>query len=188
VFAQATDILVRDRFPRHADVANWFGAAALLKIVAIGTGVWLVRHRPIFPVLCVPFTASIVLSIVQIVSANRSLALAFPWRPSVWLVPVSLALIVGQLVMGVAPWIDRLARERAGRVGVAVAVGLLALFGIAGTLLESKAAGMRPEAHVIAWARANTSATDVYLIPPELEEFRLRARVPIVADTKTHPY
>ena len=38
------------------------------------------------------------------------------------------------------------------------------------------------------FVRSNVRETDVYLIPPSLERFRLYAQAPVIVDFKTHPY
>jgi hypothetical protein len=40
---------------------------------------------------------------------------------------------------------------------------------------------------MMAWAAANQSAADVYLIPPKMADFRLAAGMPVYADFETAP-
>lgn len=51
------------------------------------------------------------------------------------------------------------------------------------------ARAMRPETlPMMDFARRTLAAGDLYVIPPELERFRLRSGAPALADSKSHPY
>jgi hypothetical protein len=177
-FQRANAILVHSRLPLHADVAVWFGASAVCKIALIVVALIAVRGRPLFRIMVVAFTAGILLTVAQWITASDALALLFPWRVSTWLVPIATAIIIGSLIVRWPP-----------RASVALACAVpLAIYGVAGTVHESREAAARADIPVTTFASDNRAAIDTYLVPPELFEFRLRARTPIVVDAKTHPY
>lgn len=177
-FRRAAAILVHTRLPLHADPAFWFGAATVVKLVLIVIALVLVRHRPVFQLLLPAFVAGVILTAMQVLTSSDTLALMFPWRMSTWLVPISTALIVGRAVCGLA------LRDRASIACLA----LLALFGAAGSVHEGMEAANRPEAAMMTFVAHARRPGDVYLVPPELADFRLRTQAPIVVDAKTHPY
>lgn len=188
LFAASQNILFSERIPQHANPAVWWTGLAWLKIGLIAAGLacgW--RNQPLRRVLLLPAVLGLILSLIAGVCRIPSLSLLFPWRVSVWLVPVSLSLVAG--------WgVERLSRWPAGRTVLAVAsvAGtsaclLAAALGVMGfRQLQSLRDPLYQEA--IAAVHARLKSGEVLLIPPHLEEFRMDARVPIWIDRKTHPY
>jgi hypothetical protein len=185
IFQRAAHVLADDRIALHARVATWFGAAAIFKVVVCAAAIWVVRRHPVFWLLLPAFLVGLVGSLLLAAFPNPVLALQFPWRVSVWLVPISIALLSGSAI----EWLIRrgLAVDRLRRPALVVAL-LLVVYGIAGSVREAGAVDRRPDAPLLAHVASAASAGDVYLIPPEMEDFRLRTRAPIVVDAKTHPF
>jgi Domain of unknown function (DUF6798) len=185
-FQRAAYILADDRIALHARVATWFGGAAIFKVAVCACALWVVRRRLIFRLLWPAFLVGVVATLLLAVFPNPVFALQFPWRVSVWLVPISTALLAASAV-------DRvrrrrgLAMERLRRPALVFA-SLLVAYGIAGSVREARAVGRRPDAPLLAYVASAASNGDVYLIPPDMEDFRLRTRTPIVVDAKTHPF
>lgn len=187
VFAVAQNILFSERIPQHADPAFWWTRLAWLKIGLVIAGLACVWKQPLRRVLLVPVAGALVLSLAAGLSRNTSLALLFPWRVSVWLVPVSLALIAGWLA-------EIVGRRPAGRNVMAflavmgVGAGLLAaVLGVLGGRQLQVAKDPQYQ-ELLAAVQTRLPPGSVLLIPPHLEEFRLDARVPVWIDRKTHPY
>lgn len=163
-------------------------------------------------ILLVPFLAGLALTMAQLTSGNPQLALLFPWRVSVLLVPLSTVLVVRAAI-------ERLFR-RLGAVGVrrsvSVSVAALAVSSVLGVVrmtlnfayfYDNRAVtavtdrivpggvrgdftrALRPDAlPMMRFVRATAGAADLYVVPPDLERFRLVAGAPILADRKSHPY
>jgi hypothetical protein len=117
-------------------------------------------------------------AIVQTFGLTK-LALLFPWRISVFLVPISAtvliveaAVIAGQRAVDLLRW---------PLVALAVA---FAFIGSAGSLLSTSPATSDPATVLVRASRVS----GVGLIPLELENVRLNAAVPIYVDWKTTPY
>ena len=94
VSAQARDILVNYRIPHHALASWWFDATAVIKIALVIFALFIVRKNRLFWILAIPFIVAVLLTIVQVLSGSTVLALLFPWRISIFLVPLSTALIL----------------------------------------------------------------------------------------------
>lgn len=187
LFAAAQTILFEERIPHHANSAVWWSNLAWLKIGLVVAGLACVWKQPLRRVLLVPVLFGLVLSLVAGMFRIHSLALLFPWRVSVWLVPVALALAAGWL----AEFIGRRKPGRAvlmvaGMLGVCACL-LAAALGVLGFRQLQSAQNPFYE-ETLAAVRAHLQPGDVLLIPPHLEEFRLDARVPIWIDRKTHAY
>jgi hypothetical protein len=187
--AQAQSILVDYRIRHHAKVATWFGASTVFQIMVVALSIYLVRHTRIFPIFLGLFLAAVILTTAQMLTGSKSLALLFPWRISVLLVPIASSLIIAKIVSLVFQILNnRLSKFVRPLQAVSLAVIImLASFGVYQTikLLNTPGAGLTASTRFI----ANTyQLGNLYLIPPDLQLFRLAAKVPIFVDLKSNPY
>jgi hypothetical protein len=117
-------------------------------------------------VLLVPATGSVILTVVQVITRNDTLALLFPWRFSAILMPVATALILAKVAQGVARPVEN--RAAAGRVLVwacaAVAVGLAA-GGVSVTVRGLGYQVNEAEQPLLDYVREHTQPGEVYLLP-----------------------
>lgn len=169
-FAEAQTILVHFRIPHHCLVERWFDGIAGAQIAWVALGMALARRSRLLPVMLICSLAALVLSVIQVATGNEGLALLFPWRPSVFLVPLATAVIVCRLVAGVAGPLDRLGERGqlaaaggflAGMVGLAVGGVLINGYGLAYQMSAD-------EAGIVEYIRANKIRGEVYLLPVEL--------------------
>jgi hypothetical protein len=189
MFARAQSILVDYRIPHHAVVAKWFGMSAVFQIMVVVLSIYLVRHTRIFPILLTAFLASVLLTVTQLLTGNKSLALLFPWRISTFLVPIASSLILAKMVSIGFQILNKRPSKfvRSFRTVILAVILLLSYLGIRQTitLLNSPRAGLTASARFIA---STYQSGHLYLIPPDMELFRLAARVPIFVDYKSHPF
>lgn len=91
--------IMLNRIPHHADINNWFSYKDILSISLYLISLLIIKNkiRIFIPILVFGFL-SIILSVVQFFIENNSLALAFPWRASVFLVPLSTMIIVSFII------------------------------------------------------------------------------------------
>jgi len=187
--AQAQDIIVHRRMPHHAVVSCWFGWTTVFKLVWVSAAVWLVRRTRLFLILLLPLLASVVLTVIQILSDSNGLALLFPWRMSTFLVPVASLVI---LVKGISTLLHFL-EERIScfpKLLVSVTIGMVVFLGCAGLhrigmLLDLPRLG---SGEVTDYVSQTARPGDLYLIPPDFHAFRMTAQVPVFVDEKSHPY
>jgi hypothetical protein len=189
IFAQSQSILVDYRIPRHAVVTTWFGLSAVFQIMIVTLAIYLVRHSKIFPILLSAFLVSGILTVVQILTGNKTLALLFPWRISTFLVPIASSLILAKIVSLVFQNLNgRLSKLVAPlQVVISIVIIMLSYWGVRQTmtLLNTPRAGLTDSTRFI----ANTYQPDhLYLIPPDMESFRLAAKVPVFVEYKSSPY
>jgi hypothetical protein len=196
--AQARKILVEFRIPHHAVIAEWFDGSVLVKLgsVALALVILFVEtprrgvstpHK-LFHIILWPSLIAISLTLLQFITDNVILALLFPWRLSTWLVPLSLSMVAGWLIN----WAyERFPLERHSRwimVGSLVVAFIFAIAGIIkfGTLWQEKrTADDRP---MMAYVQAHKKSGDVYLIPIDMQDFRLEAGTPAYIEFKSIPY
>jgi hypothetical protein len=145
----------------------------------------------LFHVLGVSVAAVLLLTAAQLWSVNLTLALMFPWRLSVWLVPISTAVVLGVCLKR---WLDVMgASVMPPRGGVQLrsvwwVLGVAALAVLVGLNIRKSSAmpdhGIR--AGVIEFAR--TQSVGHWLVPLDFEDFRITSGQPIFVDWKSHPY
>ncbi len=198
----AQSVLVDFRIPQHAKPEEWFGADDAIRLGIVAAGVALAWGTVLFPVLALVVAAGGGLTAVQLLTGSETLALLFPWRVSVFLVPVCAAILLAAAIrasFGLASLLERLVArfrpERAARLGTGARVAACGLAGfvVAVSLVAGleRLARLEPEPRRDELDRLVTAQLrpgDLYLVPPLLEEFRLDTGAPVYVDYKSHPY
>lgn len=194
VFADAQSILIRERIPHHANVLEWMSVSSGVKCIIMGSGWYLSKsNKRLFVMLTGGLASAVGLTILQVVTSNASLALAFPWRMSVWLVPLCSAVLATYLLKAVCRLLDgslkgkfrqSLWENRWLRVALAASLGLL--------IVLSVQANSRTDAKkrmpVTEFVKEFRQPDQNYVVPLEFEAFRLTTGVPVYVDWKSHPY
>ncbi len=190
VWAVAQNILINVRLPHHFLIRRWLVRAAYLQIAIVLGGLYQLRKTRLFPIMF--FSALIAggLTIAQVLLHSTSLALLLPWRLSAYLVPISSSIIVVHLVARV---LDLSAKNavRVERVFVSLGWSLILISFVGGMfLMRRDFADSQSEASVrmMQFVRNTRTAGSVYLIPNDLERFRLYTGVPVLVDHKSIPY
>ena len=160
----AEELLVHVRVPHHAIPAVWFDAVTALQLVWILVGVALTRGTRLYPVLGTLAAGSALLTVLQLVTGSDALALLFPWRSSVILIPVATAVILARLVTLAGRWLDH---PRTVRWSMSHIAGC-ALVGAAMMLTRQGYAIRQNEAGLMEHVRTHKRPGDVYLLPVEL--------------------
>jgi len=190
--AEAQQILVDFRIPHHADISQWFGKTDAVKILMILAGLWLVRKSRLFPVMLFVSLGCAALIAVQVVTGSDTLALVFPWRTTVLLVPLALTAILAALVQ----WIDTPHPRLHFQPALLIALpwlSLLLVAGAAGTgILRSvhdfQMKNTAPELALFDYINQHKTSGQTYLIPLKLQDFRLATGAPAYVDFKSIPY
>ncbi|MEW5700877.1 MAG: DUF6798 domain-containing protein [Candidatus Zixiibacteriota bacterium] len=186
---QAQAILVHNRLPHHAVIGEWFGATEVLQLLLLGTAMYRVRSTPLFTTLAVPAVGALLLTFLQLVTGSDALALIFPWRVSVILVPISSAVVLDAAIRHLLarrgplpmPW-----RRKMKAAAVAI-IAVLAIVGVVSFLIRG-ARYQNDRQGLIAFVRDSLAPGQLYLVPTRWEGFRLQTGAPLFVDYKTHPY
>lgn len=187
---QAQAILVNFRIPFHALPARWFDLTALFKIVLVASALILLRRTAIFPLMAIPALVAVILTLAQVFTGSNFLALLFPWRVTTFLVPLSTTLL---LAAGVKHWFDRrMECETTGLLRIRAAsyalIGLVVLVGTIRLVLDFQRQASAPDRPVMAFAGEQASSGQTYLIPLDMQDFRLVSGVPVYVEFKSIPY
>jgi len=204
ITAQARKLLVEFRIPHHAVIAEWFDASVLIKLgfvglaliilyfankaVTVRSSATITLPAKLFHIILWPTLIALSLTLLQFFTANIILALLFPWRLSTWLVPLSLSIITGWLVF----WVfEHFHFERCSHWILAGSLAVALIFAITGVLKfsalwqEKHTAADRP---MMAYVEAYKKSRDVYLIPIDMQDFRLETGAPAYIEFKSIPY
>jgi hypothetical protein len=176
--------LAFERIPHHTLLSHWDPHDALLAIIVLagaGLTVWLTRSWWASIVIIACLTVAALTALTVEATRNVALAMMFPWRVAVFLVPIA-------TLTGIV-WVLRLIAERLQHVTavlVPVAAGMSLVCLTVGTYLTVHATNPASESPVRAVRAARPSG--VGLIPLELEDVRLNAPAAVYVDRKSHPY
>ncbi|MEM7626919.1 MAG: DUF6798 domain-containing protein [Planctomycetota bacterium] len=182
------------RQPHHAKPGVWFGTGAAIQLAVVLAGLILsYRNKRLFIVLLVCTLLASGLTVLQVVTDDLSLALLFPWRTSVWVVPASTAVVLGSVCVRLSRMIDRGLATRSPALatrGVVTLAGIglvgLSLIGIhrsVSNVLED-----RSRNDYTTFAKAHAAEGQAYLVPTHLKRFRLQTGLPTYVDWKSFPY
>jgi len=135
------------------------------------------------------FLAAVLLTTVQMLTGNKSLALILPWRISTVLVPIASSLILAKFVSMVFQMLNNTLSKWV-RPLQAVILTVIVVLGYMGvhqtiTLLHTPRAGLTASARFVA---RTYQPGNLYLIPTDMDLFRLAAKVPILVDYQSNPY
>jgi hypothetical protein len=202
--ARAQEILVTYRIPHHALVSWWLDATVLVKLILVALAIILVfqlgrsQGDPVESqtaqrmgwVLLGTTLMAIALTLVQAAMRNNALALLFPWRISILVVPVSTTLLLAALVKRGWRWLGARAPHLEAPVSLlsTIAIFLVVLVGGIRFTLDLQRKATAPERGVEAFVYAHRSQNDLYLTPVKMQDFRLETGAPVFIEFKSIPY
>ncbi len=182
-FRGAQNILVTIRIPHHCQPRLWLDPIAVLQIGWIVLAMVLVRRTALAGVLGVTLALSAVLTGVQVVTGNDTLALLFPWRISAVLVPVATTVVLAKLV-GYLPL-------NAERISVRAVLGtVVAGLATAGVWIMATGQGYQTnpnELGVLEFVRQTKRPGEVYFIPVKVPKLTQTTRGSLSSDFKPLP-
>jgi hypothetical protein len=182
--ALAQAILVESRLPHHAIPERWFDGAVVMRLLLVAATV-LTCRRAAYTQLWIVAGAVVVLAfLAHLFPEARSLRLLFPWRVSSWLTPIAFAVLLHACVSPLY-----LRSPRYVTLATVVLAGWAAVRGAMDGLERLE----KPASPGLALARTLRNRLPpgpirTVLIPPEWEDVRLNAKLPVFVDFKSHPY
>ncbi|MCI0641414.1 MAG: hypothetical protein L0Y72_08665 [Gemmataceae bacterium] len=172
-FAEAQRILAHERIPHHALIERFFvGNAPWIQVGWMGLGLLLSVGSRLLAPLLVATAGAAGLTVLQWHLQSDTLALLFPWRTSVILVPVATTIFLARLCALLSPALEALPGvARSALQGLCLAAGLgLAVVG--GMLMYKdelfpmeRREYDRGEIGVMDFVAANKASGQIYLLP-----------------------
>jgi len=190
LWRQAQDIIVNFRIPHHSIPDRWLGNTVTAKLGIVGLALIAVQRTRLFPIMLLALLVAVGLTLLQMRITVDTLAFIAPWRISVFLVPLSSAMLIA---WGVSGALNRCAPQVEGHAApIAAVIGLVLLLLVArGALaMRDSFAARQTDARAGLWHFVDTSKKPgaVYLVPSHMAEFRLATGAPVVVTFKSHPY
>ena len=184
----ALDILVNVRNPHHALILDWLNWSVAVQALVFLAGLFIIRKTRLFPILVVMTLGVVILTIAQAVSGSNWLAMLFPWRVSILLVPMGTTILVAAFVTKVMDrWKDSRKAERwVTGLSFVLIVGLM-IIGVTHFQIEYGRQISSPDRAVMAYVAAHKSPGDIYMVPSKMTEFRLVTGEPIFVDFDSTP-
>jgi hypothetical protein len=191
---QSQNILIYHRISHHAIAERWFDIWLLLKILMIIVALYLIRKTRIFFVVLISFAFTAALTAIQVITGSSFLALLFPWRISVLLVPLSFVIIVA----AITHWVVGHFSSKGSfikKIVVSLCLASILIVGVKGIDITKRTAHRIysfKSFDIMKWVKDNHQKGDTYLVPPKTDHkfgrFRIFTGVPIFVDLLTHPY
>jgi hypothetical protein len=185
--AQANDITINYRQPHHMIIANWFDLRVVIKIIILIVALFLVARQRIFWVLLGPSIVVIGLTVLQAIIQNPALAMLFPWRFSVILVPLSTMIIVGNLLN---ESVIQAKLQIPAKLLYAISAILLIFCTTTGIYKFITSIWQRestPKYEMMTMIRDHYQTGQIVVVPLKWQEFRLETGIPIVVEYKAGP-
>jgi hypothetical protein len=188
--ARAREILVNFRIPHHAVISEWWNITVLLDTIFITIALYLIRHTKLFTIMLTGTLVGIMLTFLQLYIQSDALALIFPWRISVILVPLSTSIIAAFLISAA---VDRFSSRWSwfNQCVLVISIFVIALLFIAGVYrmrMDFSAKYTASEREMMSFVLHNKTIDDIYLVPTKMQDFRLATGAPIYVDFKSIPY
>jgi hypothetical protein len=185
---EALDILVNFRNPQHALVSSWLNWTVLVQSLVLLIGLIIVRKTKLFTILLIVTSGMLILTIIQILTGNQWLALIFPWRVSVLLVPMGTTIVIAWCVTKFLDLIKQpLRTDRWVALFSLLVIAGLMIVGALRFQIESARQLANPARPMMNYVAAHNSNTDLYMVPSKMEDFRLVTGVPVLVDFKSAP-
>jgi hypothetical protein len=201
---RASHILVREKIPFQTIPMQWLTTLDILKIIMIAIAAYVCRKDGrLSSVMSVSLVLSVVATVIFAFVDDDRFLLLFPWRVSTVLAPIALILIVSAVLNGwphkwiyrnqkllFAPIILLAAFVQYFKIyndypGFMPAYWIEAIF--RGGVYNKKVQDRIDRMDVINWAKRQDS-TDLFLVPLDFEQFRIKSGRPIFVDWKSIPY
>lgn len=176
--------ILLDRAVHHAVIQSWFSYKDLLSILIYLISLIIVYKEKKFfiPFLVFGFT-SIIFSFIQFFLESNTLALSFPWRSSVFLVPISTMIIFSffiQNFFGKKKYIKILS--------IIFIFFSVSIFSAKNHFIENSNKNFFKKMELINKIKENYVNIDRLLIPVSLEDVRMNIGLPIFVDWKHPPF
>ncbi len=187
---EAGRVMVYEYVPYHMDTLNWFGWDDLFRLGLLGLALYFARGTMLFYFIGIPVFLATLLTIVQLISGNVWMAITYPWRVTTLLMPLASCMVIGGMVdLTYDRYKTSIDKKRLFLFGLLGAISLLMVAGgIYRTYSSHEQAKKQPEIPIMNYVRKHMTAKDVYMIPPDMERFRLYTGAPTFVDGKAHPF
>jgi hypothetical protein len=189
IYAEAQEVLVHFRIPQHTLIGNWLDWTVAVQAALVLAALVVLRRKRIFPIYIILTGSAVLLTLIQVATGSLTLALLFPWRASILLVPLGVSVLLASLVTRLLDtWRPSSRASRWLPILSLALIGALLAIGVIRFQIESLRLQADPALPMENYVAAHKSSGDIYMIPSKMENFRLLTGAPILADFDSIPY
>ena len=172
------------RIPHHANIHYWFTYKDLISLFVYFFSLYLLKNNFKFFIIFGIFGfCSIILSFIQFFFAINSLALAFPWRTSVFLIPISSLIIMSYFINKI-----KVEDKRLKFIALSLILVVSLFFSYKSHYAQDLNSKFSIKLKLTSDIKKNFSTIDNLLIPVSLEDIRMNTGLPIFIDWKHHAF
>ena len=176
--------ILLERIPHHASIENWFSYKDLISILVYIVSIILVyKNKRIFIPLGIFGFFSISLTLIQFLTEIDSLALTFPWRASVFLMPLSIMIIISYFLKKFLT-----NKSNLNLLSSFVFIFIWSFFLINNHFLKDANKDFYKELELTEKININYKSINRLLIPVNLMNIRMNTGLPIFVDWKHHAF
>jgi len=176
--------ILLERIPHHASIENWFSYKDLISILVYIVSIILVyKNKRIFIPLGIFGFFSISLTLIQFLTEIDSLALTFPWRASVFLMPLSIMIIISYFLKKFLT-----NKSNLNLLSSFVFIFIWSFFLINNHFLKDANKDFYKELELTEKININYKSINRLLIPVNLMNIRMNTCLPIFVDWKHHAF
>ena len=176
--------ILLDRAVHHAVIQSWFSYKDLLAIsIYLISLIIVYKEKKFFITFLVFGFMSIIFSLIQFFLENNTLALSFPWRSSIFLVPISTMIIFSffiQNFFGKKKYIKLLS--------IILIFFSVSIFSAKNHFIENSNKNFYKKMELLNKIKENYVYIDRLLIPVSLQDVRMNIGLPIFVDWKHPPF
>tara|TARA_B100000579_G_scaffold231100_1_gene189361 strand:- start:5505 stop:6983 length:1479 start_codon:yes stop_codon:yes gene_type:complete len=176
--------ILLERIPHHANIHYWFTYKDVLFLLVYFISLFLIKNNFRFLVLFSIFGfCSIFLSVFQYFLDNNSLALTFPWRTSVFIVPISSLIILSYFINKI-----KFDEKKLMITAYSLILIISLLFMIKSHYIKNLNLKFKEKLILANDIKKNFKSIDRLLIPVNLDYIRMNTGLPIFIDWKHHAF
>ena len=176
--------ILLDRIPHHADIHNWLSYKDTFFFATYLYSLYLMRNNKRFLIFFSIFgLCPILLSIIQYFVNINSLALAFPWRSSVFITPISTIIILSYFLEKI-----KLEEFRFKLLSYFFLVITITFFFIKSHYIKNLNNEFQNKLALTQEIRKNFDLIERLLVPTHLQYIRMNSGLPIFVDWKHHAF
>jgi len=176
--------ILLERIPHHANIHNWLSYKDFIFLLTYVTAIYLIKNNKRFFIFFIIFgLCPIFLSIVQYFINNNSLALAFPWRSSIIIAPISSIIIFSYFLEKI-----ELDKFKLKLISYFLIVLTSTFFFIKSHYIKDLNNNFRNKLILTQEIKKNYDLIDRILVPTYLSHVRMNSGLPIFIDWKHHAF
>ncbi len=176
--------ILLERIPHHASIENWFSYKDIMSIFVYLVSIVLIyKNKRIFIPLAVFGSISILLSLIQFFTEINSLALTFPWRTSVFLMPLSIMIITSYFLQKLLT-----NKFNLNFLSIFIFLFIWSFFLINNHFVKDANKDFYKKLELTKKINKNYNSIERILIPVNLPYIRMNTGLPIFVDWKHHAF